>query len=63
MLRGLRMKTGFSAVETFRKYLWYTLRERKFDADTVADLIHLAEQLELGDDQARVLAAACSGSL
>ncbi len=51
VLRGLRMKTGFSAVELFRKYLWYALRERKFDADTVADLVHLREQLDLSDDQ------------
>jgi len=54
VLRGLRMKTGFSAVELFRKYLWYALRERKFDADTVADLVHLREQLDLSDDQVSV---------
>ena len=51
VLRGLRMKTGFSAAELFRKYLWYALRERKFDADAVADLVHLREQLDLSDDQ------------
>ena len=47
------MKTGFSGAELFRKYLWYALRERKFDPDTVADLIHLRQQLNLTDDEAR----------
>ncbi len=51
VLRGLKMKTGFSSVELFRKYLWYALRERKFDPDTVADLIHLRQQLSLTDDE------------
>ena len=47
------MKTGFSSVELFRKYLWYALREHKFDPDTVADLIHLRQQLKLTDDEVR----------
>ena len=43
MVRGLRLKTGFTATEIFRKYLWYLLRERKFDEDAVADLSALAQ--------------------
>lgn len=27
----IRARTGFTTVEIFRKYLWFVLRERKFD--------------------------------
>ena len=52
-MRALRMRTGFSEGELFRKYLWYLLRERKFDADAVADLLHLRAALALTDEQVR----------
>ena len=45
------MRTGFSPVEIFRKYMWYLLRERKFDQEAVADMIHLKHALGLRDDQ------------
>ena len=45
------MRTGFTEGELFRKYLWYLLRERRFDADAVADLLHLRTTLGLTDEQ------------
>lgn len=51
VVRGLRMKTGFTATEIFRKYLWYLLRERKFDEDAVADLSALRSVLAMRDDE------------
>lgn len=47
-LRGL---TGFSPVEVFRKYLWFMLRERKFDAAAVEDMTLLKTVLGLTDEQ------------
>ena len=49
-MRGLRLKTGFTATEIFRKYLWYLLRERKFDEDAVADLSALRSVLAMKDE-------------
>jgi hypothetical protein len=46
---GLRLKTGFSPVEIFRKYLWFLLRERKFDQDAIDDLVALKSILDLTD--------------
>lgn len=51
VVRGLRLKTGFSATEIFRKYLWYLLRERKFDEDAVADLSALRSVLAMRDEE------------
>ena len=45
------MKTGFTATEIFRKYLWYLLRERKFDEDAVADLSALRSVLAMRDEE------------
>lgn len=45
------MKTGFTATEIFRKYLWYLLRERKFDEDAVADLSTLRSVLAMRDEE------------
>lgn len=50
VITGLRLRTGFSPVEIFRKYLWYLLRERKFDQDAVADMVALKGALKLNDD-------------
>ena len=50
VVRGLRLKTGFTATEIFRKYLWYLLRERKFDEDAVADLSALRSVLAMKDE-------------
>jgi hypothetical protein len=45
----IRSSSGFSAVEVFRKYLWYVLRERTFDPDAVADMVQLKLALGLPD--------------
>lgn len=47
-LRGL---TGFTPVEVFRKYLWFMLRERKFDVAAVEDMVLLKTALGLTDEQ------------
>ena len=46
----IRRSSGFSAVEVFRKYLWYLLRERTFDPDAVADMVQLKVALGLTDE-------------
>jgi hypothetical protein len=50
-LQKLRSSTGFSPVEVFRKYLWFLLRERKFDAAAVEDMVLLKSVLGLSDEQ------------
>ncbi len=45
------MKTGFNAAEIFRKYLWYLLRERKFDPEAVNDVVQLKSSLQLSDEE------------
>lgn len=52
LLRGLSMKTGFKPEEIFRKYLWYLLRERKFDHAAVEDIVYLKATLGLNELQA-----------
>ena len=54
MARGLKMKTGFNAVEIFRKYLWYLLREHKFDTEAVNDVVQLKSSLQLPDEEVSV---------
>jgi type II secretory pathway pseudopilin PulG len=51
VIGGIRFRTGFSPVELFRKYLWFLLRERKFDQEAVDDLITLKTALGLDDAQ------------
>jgi hypothetical protein len=51
VVRGLKMRSGFSATEIFRKYLWYLLRERKFDEDAVTDLAVLRTALSMSDEE------------
>lgn len=51
VLRGLKMKTGFNSAEIFRKYLWYLLRERKFDTEAVNDVVQLKSALQLSDEE------------
>ncbi|KAK9841995.1 hypothetical protein WJX81_003170 [Elliptochloris bilobata] len=51
ILHGLRSRSGFTAVEVFRKYLWYLLRERKFDEDAVQDLAALKAALGMSDSE------------
>jgi len=46
----IRMKTGFTPTEVFRKYLWFLLRERKFDQSAVDDLICLKASLQLSEE-------------
>ena len=50
VIAGLRLRTGFSSVEIFRKYLWYLLRERKFDHDAVEDMVSLKRVLSLSEE-------------
>ena len=50
-MTGLRLRTGFKPVEIFRKYLWYLLRERKFDQEAVDDVLALRTALGLTEDQ------------
>lgn len=45
----LRLRTGFTATEIFRKYLWYLLRERAFDEAAVEDLLSLRSALSLSN--------------
>jgi hypothetical protein len=52
-MQKLRGSTGFSPVEVFRKYLWFLLRERKFDAAAVEDMVLLKSVLGLSDEQVR----------
>lgn len=49
--RGLCSQTGFKPVEIFRKYLWYLLRERKFDQEAADDVVYLKSVLNLSDDE------------
>ena len=51
------MKTGFNAAEIFRKYLWYLLRERKFDTEAVSDVVQLKASLQLSDEEVRTVTA------
>eukprot|EP00210_Caulerpa_lentillifera_P001951 g1872.t1 len=46
----IRVKAGFTPTEVFRKYLWYLLRERKFDQTAVDDLICLKKSLQLTEE-------------
>jgi hypothetical protein len=48
-MQGVRFRTGVSMVELFRKYLWYLLRERKFDQGAVDDLVALKHAAGLTD--------------
>ena len=48
-ITGIRLRTGFSPTEIFRKYLWYLLGERKFDNDALADVIELKKCLNLSE--------------
>ncbi|PKA56026.1 hypothetical protein AXF42_Ash014699 [Apostasia shenzhenica] len=50
-LKGLMQKTGFSMDDILRKYIRYTLNEKPFSTDTVADLIHLRKASMLDDSQ------------
>eukprot|EP00192_Tetraselmis_astigmatica_P020810 CAMPEP_0117673324 /NCGR_PEP_ID=MMETSP0804-20121206/14409_1 /TAXON_ID=1074897 /ORGANISM="Tetraselmis astigmatica, Strain CCMP880" /LENGTH=300 /DNA_ID=CAMNT_0005482049 /DNA_START=237 /DNA_END=1139 /DNA_ORIENTATION=+ len=49
--KSIMFKTGFTGTEVFRKYLWFLLRERKFDQDAMADLVQLKVSLNLSDEQ------------
>lgn len=48
-ITSIRLRTGFTPTEIFRKYLWYLLRERTFDNEALADLIELKSCLGLSD--------------
>lgn len=46
-VRGIQRSTGFTSIEVFRKYLWYLLRERKFDQAAVDDMVAIKVRLNL----------------
>lgn len=50
LAKKLKAETGFSGPEVFRKYLWYVLRERRFDSTAVNDLVALRQALALSDE-------------
>lgn len=50
-IQRLQRASGFTPVEVFRKYLWFVLRERKFDLDAVADMVALKGALGLSDEE------------
>ncbi|GIL61657.1 hypothetical protein Vafri_16054, partial [Volvox africanus] len=52
VMRKLQRSSGFSPVEVFRKYLWYLLRERKFDQGAVEDVVAIKVGLGLTDADA-----------
>ncbi|GLI66403.1 hypothetical protein VaNZ11_010164 [Volvox africanus] len=52
VMRKLQRSSGFSPVEVFRKYLWYLLRERKFDQGAVEDVVTIKVGLGLTDADA-----------
>lgn len=52
VLQVLMKKTGFGMEEILRKYIRYALNEKPFNADLVADLIHLRKASMLTDSQA-----------
>jgi len=57
LVRRLVARTGFTPPEVFRKWLWYALRERRFDGGTVSDLVALKAAAALTDaDVAAALA-------
>ncbi|XP_039035297.1 uncharacterized protein LOC120171698 [Hibiscus syriacus] len=50
-LKGLVQKTGFSVEEILRKYIRYSLNEKPWSADLVANLIQLRKASLLDDSQ------------
>lgn len=50
VMKGIMSRTKFTPVEVFRKYLWYLLRERKFDQEAVSDVLALKDALMLSDE-------------
>jgi hypothetical protein len=50
-IAGVRLRTGFTPTEIFRKYLWFMLRERKFDPECIADLVELRGALNLTNEE------------
>jgi predicted nucleic-acid-binding protein len=40
-VQSIKGSTGFTPTEIFRKYLWFLLRERKFDQEAVDDVVAL----------------------
>eukprot|EP00897_Mesotaenium_endlicherianum_P003954 jgi/Mesen1/3587/ME000020S03116 len=50
-LKKLQIETGFGAPEIIRKYIRYALNERPFNAELVADLIHLRQVSALPDEE------------
>jgi len=51
MIGALRLRTGFNNTEIFRKYLWFLLRERKFDQAAVEDMVALKHAAGLKDEE------------
>nr|XP_009786535.1 PREDICTED: uncharacterized protein LOC104234638 isoform X2 [Nicotiana sylvestris]XP_016483721.1 PREDICTED: uncharacterized protein LOC107804349 isoform X2 [Nicotiana tabacum] len=54
-LKGLAQKVGFDMEEIFRKYIRYSLNEKPFSPDLVADLIQLRKASMLTDSEVAVV--------
>ncbi|XP_019226101.1 PREDICTED: uncharacterized protein LOC109207611 [Nicotiana attenuata] len=54
-LKGLAEKVGFDMEEIFRKYIRYSLNEKPFSPDLVADLIQLRKASMLTDSEVAVV--------
>eukprot|EP00899_Mesostigma_viride_P012177 jgi/Mesvir1/20960/Mv08029-RA.1 len=50
-ISALRLQTGFTGEEIFRKYLRFLLNERPFDEEAISDVLHLRSVCGLTDDQ------------
>ena len=55
VLTKIKRQTGFPEEAVFRKFLWFLLRERKFDQSAVDDMVLLKSALSLTADQASTL--------
>uniref|UniRef100_A0A7S0V9P8 Armadillo-like repeats domain-containing protein n=1 Tax=Polytomella parva TaxID=51329 RepID=A0A7S0V9P8_9CHLO len=49
--QGIQRSCHCTAVEAFRKYLWFVLRERPFDENALLDLAKIKEAFAMTDDE------------
>ena len=47
----IRRKTGFDGAQIFRKFMWFLLRERKFDSSAVDDCVLLKSAFGLTEQE------------
>lgn len=56
----LRFRSGFSASELFRKFLWYGLQARRLNAEFVSDVASLKRALGVSDDETALALLTCA---